>query len=650
MRHKSLNVLLQAWIPVLAFASVPASVAASKVPASGIEAPAVLELVDSVMIREVVVTGVRNATDAKLIPNTVTGISREKLAESHEFSLLPSVLELTPGLFSTSRGVLGYGVSTGSAGNIRIRGVGGPSQVLVLIDGQPQFAGLMSHPIPDVYQTIAAEKVEVLRGPSSLYYGSNAMGGVINIVTRSMQEDGFHADADIQAGSFGTFQGQASGRFRKGRLMGLAGVQYQRTDGHRENSEFEQTAGFMKLGYDLSGYWKLNADVNLTHFNASNPGPEQAPLYDNDSRITRGLASVQVSNDYGWTNGTLRVFYDWGHHDVDDGSADIAVLPTAQIYRHDDYITGFNMYQSAGLFEGNRVTAGVEFQNYGGSAWNEDRHSGNRTYLVKDANGNVVEQQSVNVAAAYADFRQSFGSWLTLDAGIRMDRHSVIGTEWVPQAGAVFHVSSSDNIKLLVSKGFRYPTIKDMYMFPPATVELEPERAVSWELAYDGTYGTGLSYSANAYYVKGENLINTVRIDGRPRNVNVGSFRHWGVEASLSYQLGRHWAADANCSLLHMDNPVEGAPEHKAFAGIAYHKDRLTLHPTVMYVGNLYLTGGENGIRESYTLLDVSASYSLCNNIQLFVRGDNLLGRRYQTYYGYHMPRATFTGGIRLNF
>ena len=162
---------------------------------------------DSLQIQEVVVTGSRNAVDAKLIPNTVTKIEHDKLAGSYDFSILPSVMEQTPGLFSTSRSVLGYGISTGAAGNIKIRGLGGMAELLVLIDGQPQFAGLMAHPVPDVYQTMAAEKVEILRGPSSLYYGSNAMGGVINIVTRNMQNDGSRTDIDIQGGSFGLTQG-----------------------------------------------------------------------------------------------------------------------------------------------------------------------------------------------------------------------------------------------------------------------------------------------------------------------------------------------------------------------------------------------------------------------------------------------------------
>lgn len=85
-----------------------------------------------------------------------------------------------PGLFTTSRGVMGYGVSNGAAGGISLRGLsGGNARLMVLIDGHPQYAGIFGHPIADAYQTLLADQVEVLHGPASVLYGSNAMGGVL---------------------------------------------------------------------------------------------------------------------------------------------------------------------------------------------------------------------------------------------------------------------------------------------------------------------------------------------------------------------------------------------------------------------------------------------------------------------------------------
>ena len=143
-------------------------------------------------LNEVVITGTRSATDVCQLSQTVNVIDRAAIEETNRASLLPLLTEQVPGLFITQRGYAGYGVSNGAAGAISMRGLnGGSSQVLVLIDGHPNYAGIYGHPIADSYQSLMTERVEVLRGPASLLYGSKAMGGVINIVTKK-QQDGTH--------------------------------------------------------------------------------------------------------------------------------------------------------------------------------------------------------------------------------------------------------------------------------------------------------------------------------------------------------------------------------------------------------------------------------------------------------------------------
>ena len=174
---------------------------------------------DSLSLGEVVVTGTRNATDVRHLPFTVSVIDRNTLTLEHQTSLLPTVMQQVPSLFVTSRGMMGYGVSGGAAGGINLRGItGGAGQLLVLIDGHPQYSGVYGHPIADSYQTLMAERVEVLRGPASMLYGSNAMGGVLNIVTRQMKENGVRTNINLGAGSWGTIQAEASNQVRSGRF------------------------------------------------------------------------------------------------------------------------------------------------------------------------------------------------------------------------------------------------------------------------------------------------------------------------------------------------------------------------------------------------------------------------------------------------
>ena len=154
---------------------------------------------------------------------------------------------------------MGYGVSGGAAGGMSLRGIGGSptAGLLVLIDGHPQYMGLMGHPIADAYQSMMAEKVEVLRGPASVLYGSNAMGGVINIVTRKQQEDGVNTNMQVGYGSYNTLQTEFSNRVKKGRFSSVVTGSYNRTDGHRPDMKFEQYGGYAKLGYDINSFWKV---------------------------------------------------------------------------------------------------------------------------------------------------------------------------------------------------------------------------------------------------------------------------------------------------------------------------------------------------------------------------------------------------------
>ena len=209
------------------------------------------QIVDSLSLQEVVVTGARGVTDIRHLPMTVTVIDRQQLTQQHHASVLPTVMQQVPGVFVTSRSMMGYGVSTGAAGGINMRGItGGAGQLMVLIDGHPQYQGIYGHPISDSYQTMMAERVEVLRGPASVLYGSNAMGGVINIVTR---HPAFSKSVETQlttgAGSYGTVWSELSNQVRHGSFSSTIAGQYNRTDNHRARMGFEQYGGYMKLGY-----------------------------------------------------------------------------------------------------------------------------------------------------------------------------------------------------------------------------------------------------------------------------------------------------------------------------------------------------------------------------------------------------------------
>ena len=621
------------FLSLLAYSLLPMAVQAS-------EPTDTLASERNYTLNEVVVTGTRNATDIRHLPMTISVVGRAQLENRYQPSVLPALTEQVPGLFVTSRGVMGYGVSTGAAGGFSLRGMSGNAQMLVLIDGHPQYMGLFGHPISDAYQTMLADRVEVLRGPASVLYGSNAMGGVINIVTRKMQENGTKTHINIGGGSYGTLQTEATNQVKKGKFSSTVSASYNRSDGHRPDMGFEQYGGYAKLGYDLNEYWRAWGDVNITHFNASNPGEITDLLYDNDSRITRGMASAMIENHYERTSGALSFFYNWGRHKINDGYH-AGEEPQTSLFHSKDLMMGVSWYQSAELYEGNRLTVGFDYQHFGGESWNENIADGARTPGV---------DKKQDEFAGYVDFRQNIGSWLSLNAGMRIDHHSHVGTELIPQGGLAFHLPKNAELKAMASKGFRNPTIREMYMFPPQNPDLKPERMMNYELSFTQHLLDGsLIYGANLYYIKGDNLIMTTQTDGRPMNVNSGDIENWGAEGNIAWRINRQWNVNANYSWVHMENPVISAPEHKLYAGADFRQGRWNISTGIQYIKGLY-TSVNPAATEDFILWNLRTSYRLCKYASLYVRGENLLAQRYEIMAGYPMPKATFLGGINLSF
>lgn len=232
---------------------------------------------DTLNLQELVVTAPLK-TNPDLIPLNVTQITSEQIDKSGESSLLPVLVSKVPGLFVTERGFAGYGVSGGSAGEVNIRGVGQGNKVLFMIDGQPQWAGVFGHSLADTYVANGIEKVEVVKGPSSLLYGSNAMGGSINLVTHSQNKDGLTGRARAMFGSFSTQKFALSSGYKKGKFSATLSGQLDRSNGNRERSAFWLANEFAQVKYAVSKNWSLAGMVDMTQSYAQNPGTLQDPL------------------------------------------------------------------------------------------------------------------------------------------------------------------------------------------------------------------------------------------------------------------------------------------------------------------------------------------------------------------------------------
>lgn len=603
-------------------------------------------------LNDLVVTGTRQPVHEREIISTVTSVSGQQLTQMERVSILPTLTELVPNVFITQRGVMGYGVSGGAAGGISVRGLGsGTGQVLVLVDGHPQYQGIFGHAIADAYQTMLAERVEVVRGPASLLYGSNAMGGVVNIVTRQHKTDGVRTGLNLGAGSFGGVQADIHNSVRAGKFFSELALNYQGAENHRENMDFYQYGGFAKVGYDFSSHWRAWGSFNLTHFAASNPGTTDAPLLEARQWINRGVAEVAAENHYDRTSGAVSVYHNFGRHKINDGHASTA-SPRDFLFRSLDALTGVSIHQGINLWKGNWTTIGFDYQNIHGECWNSDIDTGERLNRKMEQNMHYPLDKNLTELAGYIDFRQELTSWWTVEAGVRYDHHSEAGGQWVPQGGFIFRPLMNGELKLTAGKGFRVPNLKEMYLYGVANPDLKPESLWNYELAWKQRLAGGnFTYGVNLFYLKADNLIGTTMVAelGRTANYNTGKREHLGAELEAAWHINDHWTLSTNHSYLHMDAPLLAAPKYKGYLGAHYRVCQLELTGGLQYINGL-CTNVDSGHEEEVVLLNASASYHLFPQVKLWVRGENLLARRYEFIEGFPMPKATMMAGIHVTF
>ena len=598
------------------------------------------------IIDEVVVTATRVSVNRSNVPMTVSVVNRTEIAESSESALLPALSEHVPGMFVTQRGVTGFGVANGGTGAISLRGVGGAptTQLLVLIDGHPQYMGIMGHHLPDAYVASDVEKVEVIRGPASILYGSNAMGGAINIITRQQDNEGWSGGGRVMYGSYNTQKYMANGGLKNGRFNSYLSVNHDRTDGHRPNSNFSITNGYVKLGYHASEHFRLLGDMSLASFAASNPGTVSQPMFENDADIMRGVASMTAENNFVQLNGALIFFYNFGRHKINDGFT-AGGASRDYFFRSNDHNYGVTFYQSLRPFEGNLLTAGVDYKNFGGSAWN--------AFMNGAPNVDLLPKTSLYELAGYVMAQQTLFEQLTLTAGLRLENSEKFGIEWVPQAGLSYRPSRYTVLKSSIAKGFRSPTIREMYMFPPQNPDLLPERMVNYEASVGHGFLEGrLTAELTGYLITGSNLIMTQIENGSPKNLNIGDFTNKGFELSVRWNILKNLDIKGNYSYLHLKKPILNAPGQQAYIAVTCRMNKWSVSANYQYIHDLYVKledATSQAVTVNYGLLNAKISYRPTAWLELFVKGENLTDKSYQIVYEYPMPGITAFGGITFS-
>lgn len=583
---------------------------------------------DTLQIDEVVVTGTPVKINRENVPMSVSVVSRAQLEQSSESAVLPVLSGYVPGLFVTERGITGFGVSAGAAGQITIRGIGGnpTTGVLILIDGHPQFMGIMGHPLPDSYVTSDIDRVEVIRGSGSVLYGSNAMGGVINLITKKQTQDGFHGNSRFMFGSHSTQKYMLSGGYKKDKLSVYVSGNHDQTNGHRPNSAFKINNGYTKIGYELSSHMKMSADFSIAAFKSTDPGPDTLNAKKGETiDITRGYTSLTAENQFRKASGAARFFYNFGEHHITDG------------FHSTDHNYGLNLYESFKLLEGNIVTTGLDYMNYGGLAENMKARNGQ---------GMVFADTTVYELGYYGFIQQTFAKKITLNAGLRLQHNQVYGNKWIPSAGFAWQSNESTTFKASFSKGFRSPTIRELFLWGP-NPKLQPEELFSYEVGILKTFSQRkIKTELTAFLLKGSNLIISVPMKGLQ---NAGDILNKGLEFSADAQPTNQLNIHTAYSYIHMKNPVYATPGHQLYISAGYRIKQTNFRLSIQKVANLDTDPSANVHLENYTLLNARIGYRFCRFAEAFINGENLLNQKYEQNRYYTMPGATFFGGINLS-
>lgn len=594
------------------------------------------ENVDSVKsLGEVVVTGSGSAVPQKLLPYTVSVIDNRQLEATGQTQVLSAISGMVPSLFVSQRSILGFGVSNGGSGHIKLRGVGGDraSGVLMMVDGQPQFAGIYSHHIADFYDKDYVERVEVLRGPGSVLYGSNAMAGTINVITKGSKQDGVHTTLESQYGSYNTWLSSVSNTVRYGRFSSIVSLSYDRTDGNVEGLDFRQASGYGKVGYEFSDHWKAYADYTLMNFKGDDPiyptlaNPLSTDVY--HQNVTRGEASVTATNHYGHTSGSARIYYNYGNHYVDD---------SRHFHSTDDRL-GVIVYQNFRPWKHAALTAGFDFDVYSG----EIPMSGGNGH--KEGSITTMGRNTIVEYSPYVTLSQMlWGDVVNLNGGLRMANSDKFDTQWVPQLGFSVNPGHDWTLKGNLAMGYRNPSFRELYLYRMANPDIQPEKMMNYELSVGKSFSRYFIGELTAYYSKGDNMIQTVS----QKNQNTGSFINKGIELSVrSHPLDNLWLSASYSFLSTTLSNLVGAPKNQYFLGVEWQPvECLNVAADLKGVGALYVADDMD--HQDYALLNLKLTWRVCRYVSLFARLENITDARYTINRGYPMPDITAMGGFRL--
>jgi iron complex outermembrane receptor protein len=620
---------------------------------------------EAVQLEDVIVS------DTLLYPGAYQSIKGNTVKDSSNNDLISVIKNQVPSFYSGSNRVLGYGIARSGAATMSMRGIGksgwGPTTgIPILYNGMDTTMGIMGHPVADIMNMKNVDSIEVLIGPQPVLFGSGAMGGVINVITKRQKEDGYTTEIQGSYGTWDTTEDYLYHMGKFGKLDYSAGYQFQKTDGDWEQSingktftsEFMQQNGTVHIGYALSQNWYAGVDSYGMKQNIHDPGPEGIdalsgiPLTNQlnlleEFDITRGGVVVKLAHDYGNYSGTLQAEGNFGNHESKQSNTGI------DKFESDDSSYAVRFKEIVKLWQGNTVTTGAEWRRYGGTAKDIE----NDSYYMKD--------KFMNDTSIYALMDQNFlKNIVSVNGGTRYSYNSEYGDYIAWQGGAAVRPFKKTKFYSSVARGFKFPDIRQVYlkgMYPAINPnpDLKPETYTMAEIGMEQKLGDRITIHMDGYRIWSENMfVYTSQWE------NADEFSYNGGEAMITVQALKQLSFNAGYS--YIDNKQDNGylpyvPQHKANGGITLTIGDFTIQLDGEYVNGLY--ADTQGLKEfdSYCVINSKMSYTFLQKYKAFISLYNITDQEYSTfavlvpplgnsYCEYPMPDFHLLAGLQATF
>lgn len=581
-------------------------------------------------LEEIIVTALRLDTTLQQSGTSVSIID-EKLIRDRGYHFLSDAIVSATGVTLNQNG------SFGGQASIRIRGASS-GQTLVLIDGVPvndttSPGGGFNFGAIDA---LDVKTVEILKGPQSTLWGTDAIGGVVNIVSKPTAEK-LSGNISALGGSFGS--SRISGFISSANDLGDFKVSYadvdtdgiskaDEDDGNTEEDAFDAQTLSIRGGLNLGDVARL--DVIYRNTEASTEFDSfgvVTGVQDGDERSETDETSMQASLSFSLLDDRLENTLTYGQTDIDRQSFN-AGLPS---FSAEGERTLLRYQGSFSISESQLLSFGYE---------TEDSESGSDDSTIE---------------GLFALYRVQPLEDVTLSFGVRRDDHETFGIETVGRVAAAWQVA--DNILLHASwgEGFKAPTIFQTTFFccgaTSANTALKPEFSEAFDIGvtYEFSEGDG-ALSATYFDQDTEDLINFAFAIGGYENI--AEVESKGVELELDYEFSEAWSLAANLTYLDSEDGTGAEqirlPEKTADVSLSWQPSDVASASLVVIYNDE--EGDSRGTVGSWTRTDLSASYKLPGRVELFARIENLFDNDYQQIFGYGTPERSGYLGARYQF